>query len=258
MNSADKERVESFLSKWLGSEGNERANYQGFFLDLCDALGVEKPLPKGNAADDPYCFDKDIKFYSGKKTTPTTRFADFYKEGCFLIEAKQGSEKSSKGHGKRGTRAYRDAMQKAFNQARQYTGMLTMRPPFLMTCDIGSHFEIWEGFSGEYGSYGARHPVNLKDLAEAEVFDRFVKIFTDPQALNPEKLRARVTREVATELAKLSRWLEEQGHEPQETASFLMRCIFTMFAEDVRLLKDDVFTKVLVKTAQPITKNLCL
>ncbi|MGB3669533.1 MAG: type IIL restriction-modification enzyme MmeI [Phormidesmis sp.] len=91
MNQADKDRLESFLRKWLGSEGNERANYQGFFLDLCEALSVEKPLPKGNAADAPYCFDKDIKFYSSKKTAPTTRFADFYKEGCSLIAAKQGS-----------------------------------------------------------------------------------------------------------------------------------------------------------------------
>ena len=245
MNSADEKRVESFLNKWLGSEANERANYQGFFLDLCDALGVEKPPPKGDVEDAPYCFDKDIKFYSGKKTAPTTRFADFYKESCFLIEAKQGSKKSSKGHGKRGTKAYRDVMQKAFNQARQYAAMLTVRPPFLITCDIGSHFEVWEGFSGEYGSYGARQRVNLKDLADADVFERFVKIFTDPQALNPEKLRARVTREVAAELAKLSRWLEEQGHEPQETASFLMRCIFTMFAEDVGLLEEEVFTKAL-------------
>lgn len=240
MDKADGQRVEAFLGKWLGSEGNERANYQGFFLDLCEVLGVDKPAPKGSEADSPYCFDKDIRFFSSKKTAPTTRFADFYKADCFLIEAKQGSEKSSKGHGKRGTKVYRDVMQKAFNQARSYTGMLTTRPPFLMTCDIGSHFEIWEGFSGEYGSYGARERVNLKNLAEAAVFDRFVKIFTDPQALNPEKLRARVTREVAAELAKLSRWMEEQGHDAQQTASFLMRCIFTMFAEDVGLLKEDV------------------
>jgi hypothetical protein len=68
---------------------------------------------------------------------------------------------------------------------------------------------------------------------------------TDPQSLNPEKYRARVTREVAAELAKLSRWLEEQGYEPQQAASFLMRCIFTMFAEDVELLKGEVFTKAL-------------
>ena len=247
MNRDEQQRVEQFLGKWLGSEGNERANYQGFFLDLCAVFGVAGPPPKGSVAGDPYCFDKDIKFYSGDKTGPSTKFADFYKEGCFLIEAKQGSDSSGKGHGKRGTKAYRDTMQKAFNQAKSYAlnRMLPSMPPFLMTCDIGSHFEIWQGFSGEYGSYGARERVNLNDLAEADVFDRFVKMFTDPQALNPEKLRARVTREVAAELAKLSRWLEAQGYAPQETASFLMRCIFTMFAEDVELLKGEVFTKAL-------------
>uniref|UniRef100_UPI0035CCFFA6 type IIL restriction-modification enzyme MmeI n=1 Tax=Halomicronema sp. CCY15110 TaxID=2767773 RepID=UPI0035CCFFA6 len=114
------------------------------------------------------------------------------------------------------------------------------------------HFEIWEGFSGEYGSYGARERVNLADLKQPEVFDRFVKIFTDPQALNSGKYRARVTREVVAELAKLSRWLESapvgaQGAapSPQEVANFLMRCIFTMFAEDVELLKGEAFIKAL-------------
>jgi hypothetical protein len=245
MDSADRQRVQDFLSKWLGSEGNERANYQTFFGDLCVALAVDAPPPKGSVEGDQYCFDKNIKFFSEK--AETTRFADFYKEGHFLIEAKQGSTNSAKGHGKRGTQSYRDAMQKAFNQAKSYAynRMIPSLPPFLITCDIGAHFEVWEGFSGEYGSYGARQQINLKDLGQAEIFDRFVAIFSDPQSLNPEKYRARVTREVAAELAKLSRWLEEQGHEPQRAASFLMRCIFTMFAEDVELLKGEVFTKAL-------------
>jgi very-short-patch-repair endonuclease len=245
MNESDTGRVQSFLKKWLGSEGNERANYQTFFGDFCVALGVEGPPPKGSVEGDHYCFDKNIKFYTEK--AETTRYADFYKEGHFLVEAKQGSTDSSKGHGKRGTKTYRDAMQKAFNQAKSYAfnRVLPTLPPFLMTCDIGSHFEVWEGFSGEYGSYGARKQTNLNDLAQPEVFDRFVAIFTDPQSLNPEKYRARVTREVAAELAKLSRWLEEQGREPHDTANFLMRCIFTMFAEDVELLKGEVFTKAL-------------
>jgi hypothetical protein len=309
MNDADSKRVGDFLHKWLGSEGNERANYQTFFGDMCVALDVAEPPRKGSVEGDKYCFDKNIKFFSEK--AETTRFADFYKEGYFLIEAKQGSTNSTKGHGKRGTKGYRDAMQQAFNQAKSYAynRMLPALPPFLITCDIGSHFEVWEGFSGEYGSYGARQQINLKDLAEANVFDRFVAIFTEPQSLNPEKYRARVTREVAAELAKLSRWLEDNAQvdagmrggvrlkpplgmqspptrtkssaklkadsrsqsakadfatqasisidgdsdggvndgnvSPHEVANFLMRCIFTMFAEDVELLKGKIFTEAL-------------
>ncbi|MGC9526557.1 MAG: DNA methyltransferase [Limnospira sp.] len=245
MDEADRSQVRVFLEKWQDSEGNERANYQTFLGDLCVALGVDGPPPKGDVPGDPYCFDKDIKFYSEK--AESTRFADFYKEGHFLLEAKQGSTTSGKGHGKRGTKTYQDAMQRAFNQARSYACNRTLEamPPFLITCDIGSHFEIWEGFGGEYGSYGARQTIALKDLEKPEIFDRFVAIFTDPQSLNPEKYRARVTREVAGELAKLSRWLENQGHDPQETANFLMRCIFTMFAEDVGLLRGDLLTEAL-------------
>jgi hypothetical protein len=64
MKSEDRQRVEIFLNKWKGSQGNERANYQGFFLELCDALAVNRPTPKGSIPKDPYCFDKDIKIFN--------------------------------------------------------------------------------------------------------------------------------------------------------------------------------------------------
>ncbi len=63
MNTAESKRVEDFLTKWLGSEGNERANYQTFFGDLCVALDVPAPPPKGSEEGDRYCFDKNIKFF---------------------------------------------------------------------------------------------------------------------------------------------------------------------------------------------------
>lgn len=244
MRSSDRDRTQAFLDKWLGSQGNERANYQAFFQDLCTALGVASPPPKGNVPGDPYCFDKEIKFFHADRDI-TTRFADFYKAEHFLIEAKQGGTTAGKGTAKRGTEAYRKAMEKAFFQARSYTPFLPSKPPFLITCDIGSHFEVWTGFSGDYGGYGARERIELRDLLKSDVFDRFVTIFTDPQQLNPEKYRARVTREVADDLAKLAKGLEAQKHPPQAVSNFLMRCIFTMFAEDVELLKGEVFTHAL-------------
>jgi len=174
----------------------------------------------------------------------TDGYIDFYKADHFLIEAKQGSDRAGKGTAKRGTNSYLKAMEKAFVQAVAYTRHLSSKPPFVLTCDIGERFELWQGFSGDYGGYGARQDILFTDLRKPEVFALFVDIFTDPQLRNPEKIAAKVTREVAADLAELSKRLEGQ-HDPQAVAHFLMRCIFTMFAEDVGLLKEHLFTEAL-------------
>ena len=243
MNEADRTRVETFIKRWAGSSGNERANYQLFFAEMCDALGVDRPFDKGRIPNDPYCFDKDVKiFHPSGKVTPG--FIDFYKAEHFLIEAKQGGTTSKKGTAKRGTNTYLREMEKAFVQAIAYTRSLSSKPPFLLTCDIGDHFELWMGFSGDYGGYGARQEIGLMELRKADVFDLFVDIFSNPQQRNPEKIAARVTREVAADLAELAKRMEANV-DPQQVAQFLMRCIFTMFAEDVGLLKEHLFTQAL-------------
>jgi hypothetical protein len=283
MAPSDATRIEQFIQRWQNSSGNERANYQMFFSELCDALGVPRPDVKGSVAGDPYCFDKDITIYhpSGKKTPG---YIDFYKADHFLIEAKQGSDKSGKGTAKRGTNAYLRAMEAAFVQAIAYTRNLPSKPPFLLTCDIGDHFELWLGFNGDYGGYGARQEIGLTDLRKEATFDLFVDIFTNPQKRNPEKIAAKVTREVAADLAELSKSLEspspqpsptgrgsketgsapllpgekglgDEGKDPQEVAQFLMRCIFTMFAEDVGLLKEQLFTQALETRWLPNPKS---
>ncbi len=243
MNEADRTRVETFITRWEGSSGNERANYQLFFAEMSDALGVDRPFDKGRIPNDPYCFDKDVKiFHPSGKITPG--FIDFHKAEHFLIEAKQGGTTGKKGTAKRGTNTYLREMEKAFVQAVAYTRSLSSKPPFLLTCDIGDHFELWMGFSGDYGGYGARREIGLTELRKADVFDLFVDIFSNPQQRNPEKIAARVTREVAADLAELAKGMEANV-DPQQVAQFLMRCIFTMFAEDVGLLKEHLFTKAL-------------
>ena len=59
-------------------------------------------------------------------------------------------------------------------------------------------------------------------------------LFTEPLELDPSRRAARVTRQLAERLAKLAASLEQTGHSPEQVAGFLMRCLFTMFAEDVR------------------------
>ena len=241
--------TQDFIQKWVGSEGNERANYQSFLQELCEYLGVEKSQPKGKD-NHHYCFDRDVKIIAPSGAV-TTNYIDFYKEGCFVLEAKQGSDSSSKGTGKRGTSTYKKEMKKAFGQALKYARFVEPKPPFLITCDIGDHFRVWQDFSeswlsanGNYGTYDSVQKIAFTDLAKPEMRDFFRKIFTDPQSLNPEKIAAQVTREVAADLAQLAKTLEATA-DPQAVAQFLMRCIFTMFAEDVGLLKEQLFTEAL-------------
>ena len=58
MDDRDRANIQVFLAKWQGSQGNERANYQTFFDDLCVVLGVTRPIPKGAVqGDDPFLVD---------------------------------------------------------------------------------------------------------------------------------------------------------------------------------------------------------
>ena len=37
--------IEEFIARWAASSGAERANFQGFAYDLCDLIGVPRPVP---------------------------------------------------------------------------------------------------------------------------------------------------------------------------------------------------------------------
>ena len=42
------ERVNAFVVRWEKAKGKERSNYQMFFAEFADALGVERPNPQGS------------------------------------------------------------------------------------------------------------------------------------------------------------------------------------------------------------------
>ncbi len=237
-------KVEEFISKWSGSSGSERANCQPFLLDFCDTLGVEKPSP---ATGDKFAFEK--KAVLKKEKGATVGRIDLYKEGCFILEAKQAGGADSKKVGlvKRGTSQWAITMRDAFGQAVQYADTVDEPPPFILTTDIGYCFDLYSSFDG-MGLYRAfpnaqKNRVFLKDLPDH--VDTFRAIFTDPLVLDPSTKATKVTREVAAHLAELARSLEEAKHPPERVAKFLMRCIFTMFAEDVGMLPEKLFTTLL-------------
>ena len=234
--------IERFIATWKGSAGNERANFQSFLRDFCTALDLPVPEPKGPGAT--YCFEKDLKLTHLDGTT-TTGAIDLYREGGFVLEAKQGSTRQAPGSAPaRGTRAYDRYMEAAFGQAVNYARNLPLRPPFIVTCDIGHAFHVWDCFSGVYGGYGARRTYTMEDLRQPGVQDFFRALWLAPQSLDPALSRTSVTREVAMALGGLAKSLEAR-FPAEAVAHFLMRVVFTFFAEDVGLLPEKLFQNAL-------------
>jgi len=266
---SDSPTVSAFIDRWARSGAAERANHQLFISELCDLIGVPHPDPAtpDNSAN-AYVFERVITFQDGDgKTSPG--FIDLYKRGCFVLEAKQGADapteepmslatqelrrKLRKGHGRRGSGAWDDSMLRARGQADRYIRALSTeegRPPFLIVLDVGHSIELFSEFSCTGGTYipfpaAGSHRIFLPDLQRPEIRERLKEVWTNPSELDPTRRSARVTREIASQLAKLAVSLEKAGHSAEVASSFLMRCLFTMFAEDVGLLMRGGFTHLL-------------
>lgn len=256
--------IEAFIERWSASEGAERANYAIFLSELCDLLEVERPHPaRAVSALNDYVFERSVRF-NDPVTGSTTGRIDLYKRGCFVLEAKQSRERGqpkaveqdgeSTIDGAPPTRRSWDVlMLNARRQAEDYARALPDDhdwPPFLITCDVGNCFEIYADFSGRGRNYSqfpdrTRFRIYLADLRQDETRALLRAIWTDPHCLDPAKHTEKVTREVAKSLAEVSKKLEKDGHDPEGVAMFLMRCLFTMFAEDAGLLPEHSFENLL-------------
>lgn len=267
-NSTRPTEIQAFIDRWLPSGGAERANYQSFLNELCDVLGVPKPEP--TVADDThnaYVFERGVLFDNGDGST-SPGWIDLYKRGHLVLEAKQGTEKKEhqakaltgakprkkRGTAVRGTKAWDDAMLAAKGRAEQYARALPVSegwPPFIITVDIGHSFETYADFTMSGREYlpfpdARTHRIPFQDLNKPENLERLRLIWTDPLALDPSRRSAKVTSEIAAQLGALAKSIEASGYPPDRVASFLMRCIFTMFAEDVKLLPGSSFNELLV------------
>ncbi|WEK38531.1 MAG: class I SAM-dependent DNA methyltransferase [Candidatus Brevundimonas colombiensis] len=245
--------IDAFIAFWANTEGGaERANTAPYILGLLRALGLPPPDPAGaTTLHNDYVFERAVRpsFHSGHP-----KRIDLYKRGCFLMEAKQsrlcGTSKLSPfgdlpnpsplSHGPGWDTLIRNARAQAF----AYVSMLPadhVAPPFVIICDVAHSFEVWADFSGTgrgYAPFPDRlgHRFTHADLARPEIQARLRAIWTDPHSLDPARIAAVVTREIADELSVISRRLEQQGVSAQDAAHFLMRCIFTIFIADVDLI----------------------
>lgn len=267
-----REAIEAFIARWQGREGGqERANYALFLGELASALGLPPPDPAGarHEAND-YVFERVVR-ETARDGTVSNKRIDLYKRDCFILEAKQsrfaGDKKLAeeptepavgKTRGRRGAdRAWDVLMLNARRQAEDYVRLLPPDhepPPFVLVCDVGHCIEVYANFRRDGKAYDqfpdrGSFRIYLEDLRDEAVRKRLVAIWSEPMSLDPSKHAARVTRGIAERLAEVSKALEAAGEPPERVAMFLMRVLFTMFAEDVGLLPTDSF-KVLLRECE--------
>ena len=97
-------------------------------------------------------------------------------------------------------------------------------------------------------SVSETYEIGLEELVDAEKRDLLKWAFSDPERLRPGLTRQVLTERAAASFAQLAQGLRERGHDPQAVAHFVNRLVFCMFAEDVGLLPNAMFTRMLERT----------
>jgi hypothetical protein len=270
----DTDALSALIERVKASGGAETANTQKFMERLCDVLGLPSPeFSSQNNAQNDYAYERWVAFKHPDGSTSPGRI-DLYKRGCFVLESKQSSIREARKHAdqlsmlpedatqvksgtaRRGTGGWDRAMLAARNQAESYARALPVEhgyPPFLIVLDVGHVMEVYADFSGQGKNYAhfpdrQTYRIGMDDLRCEDVQLRLRAIWTDPLSLDPAKKSAEVTRDIAGRLSIIAKRLEGK-HDPKDVAEFLMRCLFTMFAEDVELIPKGKFTELLNELA---------
>ena len=209
---------DKFIAKWQNAELKERSAAQEHFIDLCHMLGEPTPAD-ADPTGEWYCFER-----GAEKDTGGKGWADVWKRGHFAWEYK-------------GKHANLDA---AFNQLRQYALALE-NPPLLVVSDM-ARFRIRTNWTN---SVSKMYEFEVGDLTDSKVRDKLKWALSSPEQLRPGVTRQMLTERAAQNFARLAQGLRARGYDPQVVAHFINRLVFCMFAEDVDLLPNNMFTRML-------------
>lgn len=207
-----------FVRKWRGAELKERAAAQEHFIDLCRLFDHPTPA-EADPAGEWFCFEKGASKYVGGGG-----WADVWKRGYF------GWEYKSPGR----------SLDDAYIQLQQYSVALE-NPPLLIVSDL-ARFRIYTNWTN---SIQQVHEIALEDLLDPARRGLLEAAFVEPERLRPGQTRQSLTEDAADRFARLALGLRQAGHDPHAVAHFVNRLVFCMFAEDVDLLPNKMFRRML-------------
>jgi type II restriction/modification system DNA methylase subunit YeeA len=212
---------QDFVSKWKRSAARERQSVQEHFLDLCALVGHQTPIeydPSGTR----FAFEM-----GAAKTSGGSGWADVAKLGYFGWEYKGKVSDLDKAYEQ--LLRYRDALQ---------------NPPLLIVSDINNIV-----IRTNYTNLPTRTiTLTLDDLLTGEGLKTLKAVFFEPEQLKPKVTVEGVTEAAARHFAQLAGILRKYDENPQQVAHFLIRLLFCLFAEDVGLLPENLFPRLLDQT----------
>jgi len=211
----------TFIAKWgpggPGYELNERQGAQQHFIELCALLGVPAPTGVNDGRDD-YLFEKGTLALGQQRG-----FADVFKRGCFAWEYKAPGR----------------PLGAALAQLMRYALALE-NPPLLVVSDR-LQIEIHTHFNG---TPSERHVVALHELTDPAKRELLRRAFDAPESFKPKRTNRQITEEAAQAFATTAERLRGQGLAAESVSHFLTQCLFCFFAEDVGLLPQRLFEKL--------------
>lgn len=213
---SEKLTAEQFVQRWEKNTLNEQQGAHLHFLDLCNLL---EEMPPSAETSDFYGFEKAAAKNDGRKGR-----ADVWKKGFFAWEYK----------------APNGDLKAAFQQLQRYTTALE-NPPLLVVSDMRI-IKIYTNFNN---TVQKEYHFELHDLIYSEKCQLLKNVFCDPEKLNPNLSQDKITEEFAEEFAELAQQLRDQKFNPIEVAHFLNRVLFCLFAQDIGLLENHLFTNTL-------------
>ena len=205
---------QAFIAKWRDNALTEKAGAQAHFEDLCALLGIEPPRIEGE-----YQYER-----GAARTGAGHGWADVWKRNCFAWEYKAPDKD----------------LGVALKQLMTYALALD-NPPLLVVSDR-KRIEIHTHFTGTPSEV---HAIALEDIGQPQNLQKLRWLFESPENFKPKRTTYAVTEEAAQKMGELAGRLNAQGHTPQQTAHFLIQCVFCMFAEDAKLLPEKLFETVL-------------
>jgi hypothetical protein len=247
---------QDFQYKW-GPGGpaydlNERQGAQTYFLDLCEMLGVPQP-----GSEPGYLFEEKTEAVGQARG-----FADVFKRGAFAWENKAPNRHHYDlvnriiidDHQLRIERfdnpVYAKApppklpsnrvLDDALNQLLRYSLALS-NPPLLVACDRIT-IRISTQFTGHPSE---QFEIAIDDITRPENLALLRRVWLDPESFRPKQTTRDITEKAAHSFATLAEQLRKRGHDAEKVAHFLTQCLFSFFAEDVGLLPDRLFEKML-------------